>query len=150
VAEHLVGDLAVAVGAFAHREIAAAALLAFAADDRKGNNDPVSRFELPVLRAHLDHFAHEFMAHDVAAHHARDEAVEEVQVGAADRARRHFDDRVARILDLRVGNGVAADVLLAVPAECFHGDIHRNDGFSRARDAPGIVLAAAAPCASTI
>src|SRR5688572_21758450 len=113
VAEHLVGDLAIAVRPLAHRVVAAAALLAFAADDRKGNHDPVSRFELPAVRpqvrAHLDDFAHEFMAHDVAAHHAGNEAAEEVQVGAADRAVRPFDDAVAWILDLRIVSGAAAE-----------------------------------------
>ena len=50
----------------------------------------------------------------------RDEVVEQVQVGAADRAARDLDDGVARILDLGIGHGVAADVLLAVPDQRLH------------------------------
>ena len=48
------------------------------------------------------------------------DAVEDVQVGAADRAGRHLDDGVARMLDLRIGHALAAHVALAVPGQCFH------------------------------
>jgi hypothetical protein len=61
------------------------------------------------------------VAHDVAVPHAGHEAVVQVQIGTADRARGHFDDGVARMLDAGIRNGVAADVLLAVPAQRFHG-----------------------------
>ena len=37
---------------------------------------------------------------------------------------------VARVLDLRVGDGVDADVALAVPAECFHDQSFLSGGFS--------------------
>src|SRR5690606_9314050 len=43
MAEDLLGNVLVAVGALADREIAAPALVAFAADDGEGNDDPVSR-----------------------------------------------------------------------------------------------------------
>src|SRR5206468_4027955 len=32
-----------------------------------------------------------------------------------------LDDGVARFFDPRIGHGVAADVVLAVPAKCLHG-----------------------------
>ena len=54
-----------------------------------------------LLRADFDDFAHRLVADDVAAFHVGDDAVEDVQVGAADRAGRHLDDGVARMLDLR-------------------------------------------------
>jgi hypothetical protein len=38
-----------------------------------------------------------------------------MQVGAADRATRHLDDRIARVLDLRTPNDVAAHLAFAVP-----------------------------------
>ena len=79
----------------------------------------------PILRlvtsgAKLDHLAHVLMAQDVAALHRRLIAVEQMQVGAADRAGGDLDDRVAGVLDLRIGNGVDADVALPVPAQCAH------------------------------
>ena len=121
VSEHLVGEMALAVGGLAHREIAALALVAFAANDREGHDDAVALLQLAVdAGADLDHFAHGLVAHDVAGQHARNEVVKEVQVGAADGAARDLDDRVARILDLRVGDGVAPDVLLAVPDQRLH------------------------------
>jgi hypothetical protein len=92
------------------------------------HDDPVADLQLLVRGADLDHFAHELVAHDVALLHARHEAVEEVQVGAADGAGRDLDDGVAAVLDLRVRDGVAADVLLAVPAKCLHAQFQRSVG----------------------
>ena len=120
VAEHLVGHLLVAIGALADREIAAPALLALAAGDRERHHDPVADLELVVRRADLDDLAHELVAHDVPGFHPGHEAVVEMQVGAADRAARDLDDRIARRLDPGIGHRVAADVLLAVPAQCSH------------------------------
>ena len=44
-----------------------------------------------------------------------------MQIGAADRAARHLDDGIARVLDARVGNIVAANVFWVVPAQGFQG-----------------------------
>ena len=44
----------------------------------------------------------------------------QVQVRAADAGRRDPDDRVGRLLDGRVGDGVDADVVRAVPGQCLH------------------------------
>jgi hypothetical protein len=151
MAEHLVGERLVAVGALAHRVIAAAALVAFAADDGEGHHDAVADLELAVLRPDFDHFAHELVAKDVAVLHAGHEAIEEVQVGAADGAARDFDDRIARMLDRRVGYAVAADILLAMPAKRSHrasGSDARGhakngptEGWPRTLSRPGTVLA---------
>ena len=43
-----------------------------------------------------------------------------MQVGAADGAGGDFDDGVARVLDLGIGHGLAANVVLAVPGQRFH------------------------------
>jgi hypothetical protein len=39
-----------------------------------------------------------------------------MKVGAADRAGRDLDDRVAGVLDLRIWNSIYPDVALSVPA----------------------------------
>ena len=78
--------------------------------------------------------AHRLVADDVAFLHHRDEAVEEVEVGAADGRRGHLDDDVGRLLDLRVGMGVDANVALAVPGKSFHGERgERRDRVHRCR-----------------
>ncbi len=117
MAEDLVGDVLVAIGTLADREIAAPALLAFAADDGEGHHHAVADLELLVRRADFHHLAHELVAHDVAVFHARHEAVIQVQVRTADGTGADLDDGVARIFDRGVGEVVvAADVVLAVPA----------------------------------
>ena len=74
-----------------------------------------------VVPADLDDFAHELVAEHVALLHRRDIAVVDVQVGSADRRRRHLDDRVARIEDDRIGNGLDPDRFFAFPADGSHG-----------------------------
>ena len=49
VAEHLVGDVFVPVGSLADREVAASALLAFAADDRERDDDAVADLQACLL-----------------------------------------------------------------------------------------------------
>src|SRR5687767_3683626 len=60
------------------------------------------------------------MAEDVAALHRRDEAVEQMQIGAADGRERDFDDGVARVQDARIRDSRDAYVIGAVPADSFH------------------------------
>ena len=60
------------------------------------------------------------MAENVAALHRWLIAVEQMQVGAADRAGRNLDDCVARMLNLGIRNGVDADVAFSVPTKCAH------------------------------
>ena len=78
------------------------------------------------------------MAENVAAFHRRLVAVEEMQVGAADRAGGDLDYRIAGVLDLRIGDGVDANVAFPVPAKCAHVvlqlrscSVRRGDGFHR-------------------
>src|SRR5690606_6764342 len=120
MAEHGIGQLLVAVGAFAHGIVASPALVTLAADDGKGHHHPVADFELLVLGPNLDHLAHELVPQDIAMLRARHEGVEEVQIGAANGTGGGFDDGVAGMFDLGIGNGVVANILLTVPAKCFH------------------------------
>ena len=89
---------------------------AFAAGDREGHDDAVADLQLFVLGADLDHLAHVLMAEDVAAFHRGNDAAIDVQIGAADGAGGHLDDGVARMLDFRIRNFLAADVAFAVPS----------------------------------
>jgi hypothetical protein len=60
------------------------------------------------------------MAHDVALFHSGHYVVVKMQVRAADRAAGDLDDRVALVLDTRIGNRVAPDIGRAVPDQSFH------------------------------
>src|SRR4051794_27245169 len=123
MAERLVGKVLVTVAAFADREIAAPALLAFAAGDGERDDDAVALAQLAVdPRAGLDDLAHHLVAHDVAGQDRRDEVMKEMEVRATDRAARHFDDRIPGVLDLRIGDAIAPDILFAVPDQCAHGN----------------------------
>ena len=81
----------------------------------KGTTTRSPTFSFVFSAPDLHDLAHELVAEDVAALHGGHEAVVEMQVGAADGAGGDLDDGVARMLDLRVGDRVAADVVLAVP-----------------------------------
>jgi hypothetical protein len=48
-----------------------------------------------------------------------------MKVGTADRAGCHLDDGVAWMLDFRIGDGLATQIVLAVPCQCFHEDSPR-------------------------
>jgi hypothetical protein len=43
-----------------------------------------------------------------------------MKIRAADRAGRHLDDGVAPLLDSRIWNALASNVVFAVPGQCFH------------------------------
>ncbi len=70
----------------------------------------------------LDH-AHRLVAEDVAGVDERAEDLVEVQVRAADAGRGDADDRVGRLLDRRVVDGVDADVVRSVPGHCLHRQV---------------------------
>ena len=103
--------------------------------------------------ADLDDLAHRLVAEDVARLHGRQVHVVQVQVRAADAGGRDLDDHVRRVLDLRVRDGVAPDVGLAVPAERFHEVLGVYAGWRVFSWAPitssRVTLATAATVAST-
>jgi hypothetical protein len=56
------------------------------------------------------------MANDIAFFHGRNHTVKNMQIRAADGAGSDLDDRILRVLDLRIRDGLAAHVAFAVPA----------------------------------
>ncbi|MDO8945020.1 MAG: hypothetical protein Q7U75_17700 [Desulfobacterales bacterium] len=56
------------------------------------------------------------MAENIAALHGRLVAIEQMKVGAADGTGRYPDDRIARMLDLGIGDRIDPDVAFSVPA----------------------------------
>jgi hypothetical protein len=125
VAEEGLGQVGVAVGHLADRIVAGLALLALAADHLERHDHPIADLEALGLGlgADLDDLAHRLVSHDVANAHRRDEAVHQVQIGPADAGRGDADDRVLGILDDGIGHFLAAQVLLALPADRLHGPL---------------------------
>ena len=68
----------------------------------------------------FDDFAHHFMAENVAFLHRHDDAVVKVQIRAADRGGGDFDNGIARVEKLRIGNFFDPHVMFSVPDNCFH------------------------------
>jgi len=68
---------------------------------RERDYDPVPDLQLLHLFPHLHDLAHEFMGANISFHGGY-EAVAKMQIRAADRRRRHFDDRIARIQQLEL------------------------------------------------
>ncbi len=93
---------------------------AAAARNRERQDHTISYLELPVFLPDLHHLAHELVPQDVARLHRRDEAIEEMEIGAADGGRGDFDDGVARIQDLRIGYALDAHVVRCMPYQRFH------------------------------
>ena len=110
------------VGAFAARIKSPLAEEAFAAGDGEGDHHAVAHLQLLIGGSNLHHFAHRLMAKDVPLFHGRNNSVEDVQVGATDRASRHLDDGISAVLDLRIGHSFTSNVILAVPSESAHGE----------------------------
>jgi hypothetical protein len=62
-----------------------------------------------------------------------------MEIRAADGGGGDLDDDVGGILDRRIGDGIDADVFLAVPDDCFHtGLLLRRMPVSSVRDARGM------------
>src|SRR5436305_12290731 len=117
MAPQLLGVFHVRVGALAARIETPLAEKAFAASDRKRHDDTVADFQLLHLAPDLDDDTHRLVADDIAAMHARDDAVIHMQVRAADRSGGDPDNRIARALDRPVGHRVATHVALSAPTE---------------------------------
>src|SRR6185312_12160141 len=81
--------------------------------------------------ADFDHLTHELVAHDVAGLHGRHVAVEQVQVGAADRGRGDAHDRVTAVENLRIRNLADVHVVDAAPG----GGLHTEAPFADASSA---------------
>src|SRR5215218_6615939 len=83
MAEYLLGEVLLPVGALAHRVIAATALIAFPTGDREGNDDAISLAERMFgAAADLDDLAHRLMAKNVARQHCRNEVMKKMEVGS--------------------------------------------------------------------
>ena len=136
----LLGHLVIRVRALAARKEALLAEEALAAGDRERHHDAVADFELLVFGADLDHLAHGLMAEDVALFHRGHDAVEQMQVRAADGAGRHLDDGIASVLDLGIRHGLAANVVLAVPGQRLHRKspplMRSSDKLSKGKSVP--------------
>ena len=114
------GLRAVRVGAVALGVVTRAAVRAGAAADRRADHHALARLEVAHLRAERLDDADALVAEDRPRLHARHRAADEVQVGAADRARRQADDGVLGVLDLRLGDVVDANVPDPVENDSFH------------------------------
>ncbi len=124
------GARCVRVRAIALGVVARAAVRAGAAGDRRADHDAIARVEVAHAFAELLDDAHAFVTEDAAGLHAGHRAADEVQVGAADGARRQADDGVLGALQLGFGHVVEADVPDAVEDDGFHarGPTHPPPG----------------------
>jgi hypothetical protein len=108
------------LGRLALREEALVAHEAVAAGDVEGDDDAVARLDVADARSDRLDDPHRLVSEDVALLEEGAQHLVQVQVGAADAARRDADDRVGVGLDRRVGNGLHPDVPPAVPCQCLH------------------------------
>jgi hypothetical protein len=121
VAEQRLSHPGVGVGVLAERVEAMLTRPAGAAGDGEGDDDAVADADVVNLRTDLDDLAHELVAEDVAFLHGGNEAVVEVEVGAADGGGGDAHDGVAGIENFGVGHVLDLDIACAHPAGGFHG-----------------------------
>ena len=121
-AVHFLHRRGVGVGVVAERKELLFAKEAVAAGDGEGDDDSVALFDFVLIASGADFLddAHGFMSHDVAGLHEGDEAVEEVEVGAADGGGGDTDDGVAAVEDFGIGDVFDLDFARGAPGESFH------------------------------
>jgi hypothetical protein len=115
VAVDFFGHPGVGVGVVAQRPQLLAAEETAAARDRERHDDAVADFQLLVVLADFDDFAHELVAEDVSRLHRRNVAIEQVQIRSADRRGGDLDDGVSAVEDRRIGDAFYPDVVGRVP-----------------------------------
>ena len=101
---------------------------AASAGDVERHDHAVSGRDVADFAAHLLHDAHRLMAEDVPLVDERAEYLIEVKVGPADARGGDPYDRVGRLFDFRVRDGVDADVTLAMPGHCLHAARRTRSG----------------------
>jgi len=131
------------IAALAQGIVAPPALVALAAGDGERHHDAVADLELAVGAADLDHLAHGLVAHHVARLHVRHEAAGEMEIRPADRAGRDLDDGVAPVLDRRIRDLLATNVIPAVPAQSPH-EVRSREKVIHANVARSFTVAAGA------
>ncbi|OEI68888.1 hypothetical protein Cus16_1377 [Curtobacterium sp. ER1/6] len=114
------GAVLLHLGGLALRLEAVLAHPAVPARDVERDDDAVADLEVRDGRADLLDDAHRLVAEDVALVDVRAEDPVQVQVGAADRRGGDPHDRVGRLLDGRVGDGLDGHLLGALPGQCAH------------------------------
>jgi len=86
----------------------------------EGNHHSLADGEIDYLCADFADNSHRFVAQNVSGGHEGTEHLIEMEVGPTDVGRRHVDDGVRRLFDLRIRDGVDTYIPFAVPGDCFH------------------------------
>src|SRR5919202_3931144 len=120
IAPELFGQGSIRVRVITERPKSPFAEETVAACDRKGHNHTVTLPQILHLTPKLDDLAHELVAEDITFLHRRDIAIVEMEIGAANGGRRDFDNGIARVENLRIGDCLDPHIGDAVPADSFH------------------------------
>src|SRR5207249_5671850 len=103
------GARAVRVGDVALRLVPGTAVRAVATRDGRRHDDALALPQVAHVLADLLNHADRLVPEDGAGLHARERAADEMQVGAADRARRDADQRIGRLLQPRIAHRLEPD-----------------------------------------
>src|SRR5689334_5297720 len=91
--------LYVGIGAFAPGVVATLAEEALPTGNRERDDDTVPCLELADAAADLDNLSHRLMAEHVTVLHAGNDAIVNVEIGAADRTTGDTDDGITSVFD---------------------------------------------------
>src|SRR5262245_35141308 len=121
------GHVRVRIRRVAQREEFLLTKEAGAAGNGERHHHTVPRLELPGRAgSHFYHFPHELVAQHIARFHGGHQAAIEMQIGPANGSGTHFDNGIACLKNLRVGNRLDANIACAVPTKGFHWFLNRK------------------------
>jgi hypothetical protein len=122
LAEHCFAEVRLRVRILAAAPQLSTAEKALAAAHKKWNRHAVADLHFVSVDARAEFLddAHRLVAEDIAGLHKRDEAVDQVQVGAADTRRGYANDGVARVNDFWIGDVFDLHHIGSAPNRGFH------------------------------
>src|SRR4051794_22542172 len=104
MAEKLLSDPGIGVSVFAEGILLLLAMQAAPAGYGEWIHDAVADLQILDRAADLHHFAHEFVAQDIARHHGWNEPAEQMQVGTTNGRGCDAYDTIARVKNFRIGD----------------------------------------------
>jgi hypothetical protein len=101
--------------------VTVAAIRAASARYGRGHHDAIAATKIVHFAACLNYYAYGFMAEYRAWSHPRHRASHQMQISPANGAGANFNDRISRVLDLRLRNLIEPNIINVMKDNRLHG-----------------------------